>query len=79
LPYKHKIFIAGNHDDCLWDGNIEGLPDNCHFLRYSSITINGIKFHGIPMFMHDCITGNGNCLEVLQYYRPTSNRHGCRQ
>jgi len=56
LPYKHKIFIAGNHDDCLWDGDIEGLPDNCHFLRYSSITINGIKFHGIPMFMHDCIT-----------------------
>ena len=57
LPYKHKIFIAGNHDDCLWDGNIEGLPDNCHFLRYSSVNINGIKFYGIPMFMQDYITG----------------------
>lgn len=56
LPYKHKIFIAGNHDDCLWDGNIEGLPDNCHFLRYSSVNINGIKFYGIPMFMQDYIT-----------------------
>lgn len=56
LPYRHKIFIAGNHDDCLWDGHIEGLPDNCHFLRYSSVIIDGIKFHGIPMFIHDCIT-----------------------
>ena len=56
LPYKHKIFIAGNHDDCLWDGNIEGLPDNCHFLRYSSVNIDGIKFYGIPMFMQDYIT-----------------------
>ena len=55
LPYNHKIFIAGNHDDCLWDGNIEGLPDNCHFLRYSSVNIDGIKFHGIPMFIQDYI------------------------
>ena len=21
LPYKHKIFIAGNHDDCLYGAN----------------------------------------------------------
>ena len=23
LPYKHKIFIAGNHDDCLYGANID--------------------------------------------------------
>ena len=56
LPYKHKIYIAGNHDDCLWGGKVEGLPENVHDLRYSSITIDGVKFHGIPMFMHDCVT-----------------------
>ena len=32
LPYKHKIFIAGNHDNCLYGANIEGLPDNVHYL-----------------------------------------------
>ena len=25
LPYKHKIFICGNHDDCLYGANIDGL------------------------------------------------------
>ena len=25
LPYAHKIVIAGNHDDCLYDANIEGI------------------------------------------------------
>ena len=25
LPYKYKIFIAGNHDHCLHDANIEGI------------------------------------------------------
>lgn len=25
LPHKHKIFICGNHDACLYGANIEGL------------------------------------------------------
>ena len=32
LPYKHKVFIAGNHDDCLFGADINGLPENCHYL-----------------------------------------------
>lgn len=32
LPHRHKIFIAGNHDDCLYQASIEGLPDNIHYL-----------------------------------------------
>jgi len=28
LPYKYKIFIAGNHDDCLFGANTDGLPEN---------------------------------------------------
>lgn len=55
LPYKYKIFIAGNHDDCLYQANIDGLPENCHYLCNSGISIENIFFYGIPMFMQDII------------------------
>lgn len=51
LPYKHKIFIAGNHDDCMLDASLEGLPDDVHYLCDSGITIDGISFYGVPMFV----------------------------
>lgn len=56
LPYKHKIFICGNHDNYLYENNIGRLPDNVHYLRNSAVEIEGVKFYGIPMFMEDCIT-----------------------
>ena len=56
LPYKHKIFICGNHDACLYGTNIDGLDSNVHYLCNSGIEIDGIKFYGVPMFMEDCIT-----------------------
>lgn len=56
LPYRHKIFICGNHDDCLYGANIDGLDDNVHYLCNSSIKIGGLKFYGVPMFLEDCIT-----------------------
>lgn len=49
LPYKHKIFIAGNHDDCMIDATLEGLPDDVHYLHNSGVTIDGISFYGVPM------------------------------
>lgn len=55
LPYKHKVFIAGNHDDCLFGADINGLPENCHYLYGNGVTIEGIKFFGIPMFVEDDI------------------------
>ncbi len=55
LPYKHKIFISGNHDDCLYGANIDGLDSNVHYLCNSGIEIDGVKFYGIPMFMGDCV------------------------
>ena len=58
LPYSHKIFIAGNHDNCLYGANIEGLPDNVHYLCNEGITIDGIKFYGVPMFLEDDLEGN---------------------
>ena len=27
LPYKHKIFIAGNHDDCMMDATLPDVVD----------------------------------------------------
>ena len=58
LPYKHKVFIAGNHDACLYGaGGISGLPDNVHYLCNSGVNIDGLKFYGVPLFMEDCMDG----------------------
>lgn len=58
LQYKHKIFIAGNHDMCMYgSANIEGLPDNVHYLCNSGIELDGIMFYGVPMFMEDYFAG----------------------
>lgn len=56
LPYSHKIFICGNHDDCLYGAKIGGLDTNVHYLCNSGVEIDGVKFYGVPMFMSDCIT-----------------------
>jgi predicted phosphohydrolase len=58
LPYKYKIFIAGNHDDCLFGANIDGLPQNCFYLCNSGVSIEGVKFYGLPMFMEDAMSGD---------------------
>lgn len=57
LPFKYKIFICGNHDECLYGAEINGLGKSVHYLNHSGIEIEGIKFYGIPMFMKDCISG----------------------
>lgn len=56
LDYPYKIFICGNHDDCLYGANIDGLDNNVHYLCNSAVVIEGVKFYGVPMFMGDCIT-----------------------
>ena len=58
LPYAHKVFIAGNHDDCLFGADINGLPENCHYLYGNGVTIEGLHFFGLPMLMGDDISGN---------------------
>ena len=56
LPHPHKIFICGNHDECLYGANIDGLDDNVHYLCKSGVEIEGVKFYCVPMFMADCVT-----------------------
>lgn len=55
LPYSHKIFIYGNHDDCLHGANIDGLDSNVHYLCNSAVEICSVKFYGVPMFMGDWV------------------------
>lgn len=55
LPYRHKVFIAGNHDFCLRGATLEGLDENCHYLCNSGVLIDGVKFYGVPMFFEDAI------------------------
>jgi len=53
LPYKHKIFVTGNHDLCLWDATgIEDLPQNVYFLQDCGCEIDGLKFFGLA-YNHD--------------------------
>ena len=33
LDYRHKIFICGNHDNCLYEANIDGLDANALFMQ----------------------------------------------
>ncbi len=53
LDYLHKIFVAGNHDDCLYGRQIKNLPNNCYYLCYSGVEIEGVKFWGVPLFTSD--------------------------
>lgn len=60
LPHRHKIFICGNHDECLYDATIDGLDNNVYYLCNSGVEIEGVKFYGVPMFMADCVTEQQN-------------------
>lgn len=58
LSYAHKIFIAGNHDLCMYGAeSIDGLPANVHYLCYSGVEIGGLRFYGVPLFMPDFLDG----------------------
>jgi len=55
LDYPYKIYVAGNHDDCLYGAQIEGLPDDCHYLCHSGIKIENVNFWGVPLFVGDAL------------------------
>lgn len=92
LNYHYKIFVAGNHDDFLENKQIEGLPENCHYLCNSGVEIENIKFWGIPYFISDELQGFTpqlmakipNNTDILVTHRPpfgildtTDNSYGC--
>ena len=55
MDYPHKIYVAGNHDDCLYGEQIEGLPDDCHYLCHSGVEIENVNFWGVPLFVDDAL------------------------
>ena len=83
LECKYKIFIGGNHDFCLEGKDPrriqQFLPDNTHYLYNSGVTIEGLRFWGIPYFMSSdfCIENYRQALmeipddiDVLITHRP---------
>ncbi|GHT54707.1 hypothetical protein FACS189446_4980 [Bacteroidia bacterium] len=58
LNYQYKIVVAGNHDLCLIGEQIEGLPENCHYLCNSGVEIERIKFWGVPYFLSNELNGD---------------------
>ena len=53
LPYKHKIFIAGNHDfgfEVIRNSRETGIvmPEGVTYLQDESVIIEGIKIYGSP-------------------------------
>ena len=50
LPYKYKIFIAGNHDFALQEEkSMIRFPENVIYLENSGVVIEGIKIWGSPV------------------------------
>lgn len=54
-PFKHKVFVDGNHDGFSED-NPAGMralvatyAPSCHYLNDSGVTIEGIRFWGSPV------------------------------
>ena len=50
--YKHKIFIAGNHDKLFEDNTTLAktlIPENIIYLEDTGIEIDGITFYGSPV------------------------------
>lgn len=82
LDCKYKIFIGGNHDNSLEGKSAERiqrlLPENCFYLANNGITIEGIKFWGVPFFMSDEMNGKSQQLiseipddiDILITHRP---------
>lgn len=59
LDYKYKIMIAGNHDSALAEMGYEEVFNTCRelgiiYLQDTSITIEGIVFHGSPWSVEFC-------------------------
>lgn len=57
LPHPHKLFVCGNHDDCLHDATVDGLPADVVALSGGAVTIDGRRFYGVSAFTADQLSG----------------------
>lgn len=69
LPYRHKFFVTGNHDLCLWDAEgIEELPAGMHFLQDRGCVIDGVRFFGLAYNHPESLIPEG--VDVLVTHEP---------
>lgn len=72
LPYRHKIFITGNHDLCLYHAEgIEDLQGDIHFLQNRGVTIDGIRFFGLACWHDESLIPDN--VDVLVTHEPPLN------
>ncbi len=61
LDYRHKILVGGNHDSFMEEDDAKQiqslLPSNCYYLFHSGITIEGLNFWGVPLYVSENISG----------------------
>ena len=61
LDYPHKVLVGGNHDSYMEEEDLDQiqklLPNNCHYLFHSGVTIEGLKFWGVPLYISENISG----------------------
>lgn len=58
LPYRYKVFIAGNHDNYMYGIELGELSKDCFYLYNSGVEIEGVRLYGVPMFMEDIMSGS---------------------
>lgn len=62
LPYRYKLFVAGNHDDCYYteshrDSEPRRIAEGCYYLSGTGIEIDGVRFYGVSMLVQEDING----------------------
>lgn len=73
LPYRYKIFIAGNHD-FLFEDDAEfiknNMPENLIYLENSGICIENIQFYGTPItpFFHNWAFNRFRGEQIKKYW-----------
>jgi len=50
LPHKHKVMVAGNHDDLLSIDPEIVTSLGIHYLAYASVTLEGLLIYGGPFY-----------------------------
>lgn len=74
LDYRHKIFVAGNHDfhfEKLSSEQLAGLiPENVIYLNDSGIEIEGIRIWGSPVqpWFHDWAFNRGRGADIKKHW-----------
>ena len=74
-PCTHKIFVGGNHDECLDTDRLSKFlklgksVNEVIYLKNSSITINGIKIWGSPVthIFWVCLLTNAEVRRLKKY------------